>query len=195
MELNIPSSGTVSKESPAVVQMHEDTKVPISEIKAKLHNKIMELNQKRLQNPSEVPYGSTVDDLKEQAYKDVNDELLKPEEAPEPEADEFQDIFGDEYPGSEAFSAPGEDTGAGFDDFGAMGGDFGGDFGGIDNAAMGFGDEDMDTLNATADNAFDDFTADDSAETASDVNNMSSDEPGQVESEPAPPEEPESEEA
>ena len=195
MELNIPSSGTVSKESPAVVQMHEDTKVPISEIKAKLHNKIMELNQKRLQNPSEVPYGSTVDDMKEQAYKDVNDELLKPEEAPEPEADEFQDIFGDEYPGSEAFSAPGEDTGAGFDDFGAMGGDFGGGFGGIDNAAMGFGDEDMDTLNATADNAFDDFTAEDGAETASDVNNMSSDEPGQVESEPAPPEEPESEEA
>lgn len=195
MELNIPSSGTVSKESPAVVQMHEDTKVPISEIKAKLHNKIMELNRKRLQNPSEVPYGSTVDDMKEQAYKDVNDELLTPEEAPEPEADEFQDIFGDEYPGSEAFSAPGEDAGAGFDDFGAMGGDFGGDFGGIDNAAMGFGDEDMDTLNATADNAFDDFTAEDGAETASDVNNMSSDEPGQVESEPAPPEEPEAEEA
>ena len=56
-----------------------------------------------------------------------------------------------------------------------MGGDFGG---GIDNNAMGFSDTDMDTLNATADNAFDDFTGEDGTETAGDVNNISAEEPG-----------------
>ena len=173
MELNVPTSGAVSHESPAVVQLHEDTKVPVSEIKAKLHNKVMELNHERLANPSEVPYGDDNDGLKEQTYKEVEDELTNPEEVEDPQTEEFKNFFGDTYPGADAFAAPeGED-----DLLGGIGGD--GDFGGgIDNNAMGFSDDDMTTLNDTADSAFDDFTADDSAETASDVNNLSAEEPG-----------------
>ena len=164
MELNVPASGEVSHESPAVVQLHEDTKVPVSEIKAKLHNKVMELNQQRLAKPSEVPFG----------YNEVEDELLHPEEQQETQDDQFKDFFGDTYPGADAFNAPTEE--AGFDD--GMGGDFGGE---IDNNAMGFSDTDMDTLNATADNAFDDFTGEDGTETAGDVNNISAEEPGATE--------------
>ena len=83
MELNVPSSGEVSNESPAVVQLHDDTKVPVSEIKAKLHNKVMELNQQRLAKPSEVPFGHTTDDMRDQSYSEVEDELLHPEEQQE----------------------------------------------------------------------------------------------------------------
>lgn len=180
MELNVPTSGSVSHESPAVTQLHDDTKVPISEIKAKLHDKIMELNQKRLKTPSEVPFGNTTADMKEQSYKEVEDELLHPEENQTEQDEEFKNFFGDSYPGSEAFAAPADDNEmlGGSGDFG--GGDFGGgDFGGgIDNNAMGFSDEDMSSLNDTANNAFDDFTAEDGAETASDVNNISAEEPG-----------------
>lgn len=179
MELNVPTSGSVSHESPAVIQLHDDTKVPVSEIKAKLHDKIMELNQKRLKTPSEVPFGNTTDDMKEQSYKEVEDELLHPEENQTEQDEEFKNFFGDSYPGSEAFAAPPEDNEmlGGSGDFG--GGDLGGgDFGGgIDNNAMGFSDEDMDALNDTANNAFDDFTMEDGAETASDVNNISAEEP------------------
>ena len=171
MELNVPASGEVSHESPAVVQLHEDTKVPVSEIKAKLHNKVMELNQQRLAKPSEVPFGHTTDDMRDQSYSEVEDELLHPEEQQEPQDDQLKDFFGDTYPGADAFNAPPEE--AGFDD--GTGGDFGG---GIDNNAMGFSDTDMDTLNATADNAFDDFTGEDGTETAGDVNNISAEEPG-----------------
>jgi len=180
MELNVPSSGEVSHESPAVVQLHEDTKVPVSEIKAKLHNKVMELNQQRLAKPSEVPFGHTTDDMRDQSYSEVEDELLHPEEQQETQDDQFKDFFGDTYPGAEAFNAPAEENG--FDD--GMGDDFGGgsDFGGgIDNNAMGFSDTDMDTLNATADNAFNDFTGEEGTETAGDVNNISAEEPGATE--------------
>ena len=177
MELNVPSSGEVSHESPAVVQLHDDTKVPVSEIKAKLHNKIMELNQQRLAKPSEVPFGHTSDDMRDQSYNEVEDELLHPEEQQETQDDQFKDFFGDTYPGAEAFNAPADENG--FDD--GMGGGFGGGGGfdsGIDNNAMGFSDTDMDTLNATADNAFDEFTGEEGTETASDVNNISAEEPG-----------------
>ena len=171
MELNVPASGEVSHESPAVVQLHEDTKVPVSEIKAKLHNKVMELNQQRLAKPSEVPFGHTTDDMRDQSYNEVEDELLHPEEQQETQDGQFKDFFGDTYPGADAFNAPPEE--AGFDD--GMSGDFGG---GIDNNTMGFSDTDMDTLNATADNAFDDFTGENGTETAGDVNNISAEEPG-----------------
>ena len=174
MELNVPASGEVSHESPAVVQLHEDTKVPVSEIKAKLHNKVMELNQQRLTKPSEVPFGHTTDDMRDQSYNEVEDELLHPEEQQETQDGQFKDFFGDTYPGADAFNAPTEE--AGFGD--GMGGDFGG---GIDNNAMGFSDTDMDTLNATADNAFDDFTGENGTETAGDVNNISAEEPGATE--------------
>ena len=174
MELNVPASGEVSHESPAVVQLHEDTKVPVSEIKAKLHNKVMELNQQRLAKPSEVPFGHTTDDMRDQSYNEVEDELLHPEEQQETQDGQFKDFFGDTYPGADAFNAPTEE--AGFGD--GMGGDFGG---GIDNNAMGFSDTDMDTLNATADNAFDDFTGEGGTETAGDVNNISAEEPGATE--------------
>lgn len=174
MELNVPASGEVSHESPAVVQLHEDTKVPVSEIKAKLHNKVMELNQQRLAKPSEVPFGHTTDDMRGQSYNEVEDELLHPEEQQETQDGQFKDFFGDTYPGADAFNAPTEE--AGFGD--GMGGDFGG---GIDNNAMGFSDTDMDTLNATADNAFDDFTGENGTETAGDVNNISAEEPGATE--------------
>lgn len=172
MELNVPSSGEVSHESPAVVQLHDDTRVPVSEIKAKLHNKVMELNQQRLAKPSEVPFGHTTDDMRDQSYSEVEDELLHPEEQQETQDDQFKDFFGDTYPGSEAFAAPSDEDemlgGIGNDGFG----------GGIDNNAMGFSDDDMSTLNDTADSAFDDFTAEDVAEAASDVNNISAEEPG-----------------
>ena len=177
MELNVPSSGEVSHESPAVVQLHDDTKVPVSEIKAKLHNKVMELNQQRLAKPSEVPFGHTTEDMRDQSYKEVEDELLNPEEQQDVQDDQFKDFFGDTYPGAEAFNAPADENG--FDD--GMGGGFGGGGGfdsGIDNNAMGFSDTDMDTLNATADNAFDEFTGEEGTETASDVNNISAEEPG-----------------
>jgi hypothetical protein len=176
MELNVPTSGAVSHESPAVVQLHEDTKVPVSEIKARLHDKVMELNRERLANPSEVPYGDHADDLREQSYKEVEDELVHPEETETVQDDEFKDIFGDTYPGSEAFSAPAEED----ETLGGVGEDTG--FGGgIDNSALGFSDEDMEALNGAADNAFDEFTADEGTEDASDVNNISAEEPGAVE--------------
>lgn len=178
MELNVPTSGTASHESPAVVQLHEDTKVPVSEIKAKLHDKIMELNKERLSKPSDLPFNNTTEDMKEQGYKEVENELLHPEETQSSQDEEFKNFFGDSYPGSEAFDAPVDDNEmlGGMGDAGGFGG---GDFGGgIDNNAMGFSDEDMGTLNDTADNAFDDFTSEDGAESASDVNNISSEEPG-----------------
>ena len=172
MELNVPTSGTASHESPAVVQLHEDTKVPVSEIKARLHDKVMELNHERLAKPSKAPYGDNAEDLREQSYKEVENELIHPEESENAQDEEFKDIFGDAYPGSEAFSSPEEDE--------TLGGvDFDNDFGGgIDNNAMGFSDEGMAALNSTADNAFDDFTTDSGVETASDVNNISAEEPG-----------------
>lgn len=179
MELNVPASGEVSHESPAVVQLHEDTKVPVSEIKAKLHNKVMELNQQRLAKPSDVPFGHTTDDMRDQSYSEVEDELLHPEEQQETQDDQFKDFFGDTYPGAEAFNAPSDENGFGdsmSDAFG--GGELGG---GIDNNAMGFSDTDMNTLNATADNAFDDFTGESGTETAGDVNNLSAEEPGATE--------------
>lgn len=175
MELNVPTSGIVSHESPAVVQLHEDTKVPVSEIKAKLHDKVTELTREHMSKPSETPFGDDNNNIKEEAYKEIENELVNPEESEDAQTEEFKNFFGDEYPGSEAFAAPsGEDEmlgGAG--DFG--GGDFGG---GIDNNAMGFSDDDMATLNDTADSAFDDFTAEDGADTAADVNNISAEEPG-----------------
>ena len=178
MELNVPTSGTASHESPAVVQLHEDTKVPVSEIKAKLHDKIMELNKERLSSPSDLPFNNTTEDMKEQGYKEVENELLHPEETQTNQDEEFKNFFGDAYPGSEAFDAPVDETG--FED--STGGDFGGDFGGgIDNNAMGFSDADMDTLNTTANNAFDDFTGDEGTESAGDVNNISTEEPGAAE--------------
>ena len=183
MELNVPTSGTASHESPAVVQLHEDTKVPVSEIKAKLHDKIMELNKERLSNPSDLPFNNTTENMKEQGYKEVENELLHPEETQSTQDEEFKNFFGDSYPGSEAFDAPVDDNEmlGGMGDAGGFGG---GDFGGgIDNNAMGFSDEDMGTLNNTADNAFDDFTSEDGAESASDVNNISSEEPGADENE------------
>ncbi len=179
MELNVPASGEVSHESPAVVQLHEDTKVPVSEIKAKLHNKVMELNQQRLAKPSDVPFGHTTDDMRDQSYSEVEDELLHPEEQQETQDDQFKDFFGDTYPGAEAFNAPADENGFGDDMGGTFGGSEMGD--GIDNNAMGFSDTDMDTLNATADNAFDDFTGESGTETAGDVNNISAEEPGATE--------------
>lgn len=175
MELNVPTSGAVSHESPAVVQLHEDTKVPVSEIKAKLHDKVMDLTREQMEKPSEAPFMNDVGELREQAYKEVEDNLNNPEEAEDPQTAEFKDFFGDGYPGADAFAAPSEED----DLLGGIGGDMGGDFGGgIDNNAMGFSDADMDTLNDTADSAFDDFTNEDGAETAGDVNNMSAEEPG-----------------
>lgn len=171
MELNVPETGTASHESPAVNQLHDETKVPVSEIKARLHDTVMDLNRKRLQNPDEVSYGSSMNDMREQAYKEVETQLTKPEETQSPEAEEFKNVFGDEYPGAEAFAAPVEgDQSAD----GGFGGGFGGGFdGGIDNSAMGFSDEDMSALDATAENAFDDYTNETNTETAADVNNLS----------------------
>lgn len=170
MELNIPTTSEVSHENPAVIQLHEDTKVPISEIKAKLHKKVMELNKQRLAKPSEVPFSHTTDDMRDRSYSEVEDELLHPEEQQETQDDQFKDFFGDTYPGADAFNAPLEK--GGFDN---------GMVSGIDNNAMGFGDADMETLNATADNAFDDFTRQAGAETAGDVNNISAVEPSATE--------------
>ena len=148
MELNVPSSGAVSHESPAVVQLHDDTKVPVSEIKAKLHDVVMEINRERLAKPSEVPFGNTIDDIKEQGYDKVENELLHPEEQTNSKDEQFKDIFGDTYPGSEAFAAhSGEDEMLG--GIGSVG--FGG---GIDNVTMGFSDDDMRTLNGAANSAF-----------------------------------------
>ena len=174
MELNVPTSGEVSHESPAVVQLHEDTKVPVSEIKAKLHDKVMDLTRERLENPSETPFMDDASELREQAYKEVEDNLNKPEESEDAQTEEFKNFFGDTYPGAEAFAAPAEED----EMLGGIGGDTGGFGGGIDNNAMGFSDADMDTLNSTADNAFDDFTNDEGTETAADVNNISAEEPG-----------------
>jgi len=184
MELNVPTSGVASHESPAVVQLHEDTKVPVSEIKAKLHDKVMELNHERMATPSETAYGNSTEDLRSQSYKEVEDELTKPEETEDAESEEFKSIFGDTYPGASAFAAPqeepdgvggGTEFGGGFSDGGMM------DAGGIDNNAMGFSDDDMATLNSTAENAFNEFTDNDTIE-PEDVNNMSADEPSAPES-------------
>ena len=173
MELNVPTTGIVSHESPAVVQLHEDTKVPVSEIKAKLHNKIMELNQNRLENPSEVPFGNSTEDMKEQGYKEVENELLHPEENQTVQDEEFKNFFGDTYPGSEAFAAPVEEgdmpVNNSFNNTGFSSG--------FDNNAMGFSDEDMATLDATAENAFNDFTSQNTTQTAADVNNVSATNP------------------
>lgn len=170
MELNVPTSGVVSHESPAVVQLHEDTKVPISEIKARLHDKVMELNRERLENPTAVPFGNTTENMKEQGYKEVEDELVHPEESESMQDDEFVDIFGDVYPGSEAFAAPVNEDEA-FSETASP-------VGQIDNNALGFSDEAMSTLTSTADNAFDEFTSEEGEVSASDINNISAELPG-----------------
>ena len=48
----------------------------------------------------------STEDMKEQGYKEVENELLRPEENQTVQDEEFKNFFGDTYPGSEAFAAP-----------------------------------------------------------------------------------------
>ena len=178
MDLNIPKSSTVSHELPIFNELSQDSGLPVSEVKARFRNKMLDLHQNALDDPSSQTLGTDSQEMAHTAVNELRTELEHPEESWD-DQDEYDQIMGFDpsqpAPGSDIFGA--DDFGGG--DFG--GGDFGGgDFGGgggIDNLDLGFSDEGMDTVNSVADEGFDDFGSD---ADAGSVNAMSEIEPSGV---------------
>lgn len=179
MDLNIPKSSTVSHELPIFNELSQDSGLPVSEVKARFRNKMLDLHQKALDDPSTQPLGTDSQEMAHTAVNELRTELDHPEENWD-DNDEYDQIMGFDptqpAPGSDIFGADdfgGGDFGGG-DSFG--GGDFGGGGfgGGIDNLDMGFSDEGMDAVNSVADDGFGDFGSEDDAGS---VNAMSEIEP------------------
>jgi hypothetical protein len=177
MKLDIPASATVSHELPIFRELAQDSGLPVSEVKARFRNKMLEKHDELLEDPSKQVIGGDGDmELAHEAVNSLRQELEHPEE--QPEKDEFDDILGfdpnEPPPGADMFSqSSGGD--AGFDGFGGGAGGFGGGAGGgIDNLDLGFSDEGMDAINSV-DSGFDGFGDD---ITGDSVNAMSEVEPG-----------------
>lgn len=156
MQVNIPQSSTVNKELPVVQEISSDSKIPVSEVKARLHKNMLDLHQKAMDDPSSVSYGEDSSLMVDQAVNNLKTELEHPEEEVD-EDKEYDNLFNvgldDQAVGAEMFAQP------------------------LDNMDLGFSDEGMNAINDTANAAFDGFGMDDMNMTADDVNNMSAIEP------------------
>lgn len=156
MQVNIPQSSTVNKELPVVQEISSDSKIPVSEVKARLHKNMLDLHQKAMDDPSSVSYGEDSSLMVDQAVNNLKTELEHPEEEID-EDKEYDNLFNvgldDQAVGAEMFAQP------------------------LDNMDLGFSDEGMNAINDTANAAFDGFGMDDMNMTADDVNNMSAIEP------------------
>ena len=182
MKLDIPASSTVSHELPIFRELAQDSGLPVSEVKARFRNKMLEKHDELLDDPSKQVIGGDGDmELAHEAVNSLRQELEHPEE--QPEKDEFDDILGfdpnEPPPGGDMFSQPaGGDSGfgGGFGggDFGGGGGFGGGAGGGIDNLDLGFSDEGMDAIDSV-DSGFDGFGEENTGDS---VNAMSEIEPG-----------------
>lgn len=176
MKLDIPASSTVSHELPIFRELAQDSGLPVSEVKARFHNEMLEKHDELLDDPSKQVMGADDMEVAHSAVNSLRQKLERPEE--QPETDRFDDIIGfdpnEPPPGADMFSQP--DAGSGFDGFGGGGGgDFGGGAGsGIDNLDLGFSDEGMDAIDSV-DSGFDGFGEENTGDS---VNAMSEIEPG-----------------
>ena len=158
MELNIPKSSSVNHELPVVQEISEDTKIPVSEVKSRLHQGLLDLHQKAMDDPKSVSYGDDSSVMVDQAVANLKQETEHPEETNDEDA-EYDDMFNVPLD-DEDMQAPGADS-----------------FAATDNMDFGFSDGAMADINNTADAAFDGFGAEDDI-SAGDINNMSVLEPG-----------------
>ena len=185
MDLNIPKTATVSHELPIFKELSHDSGLPLSEVKARFRNEMLEKHEEIMDDPSKMVLGGTTQDLVHDAVNSLRDKLSHPEEQTE-EKDEFDDIMGfdpnEPAPGADAFGMDDGGFGGGFGggDFGGgfggggFGGGAGGAGGGIDNLDLGFSDEGMASLDSVSDE-MSDFG---SEATGDEVNAMSEIEPG-----------------
>lgn len=184
MELNIPKATTASHEVPIFNDLARDSNLPVSEVKARFRNKMLELHDKAMKDPSILSVGGGNDELVKMAVNELRKELQHPEESSDDE-DEYDKLMGfdpnEPPPGGDIFDAPADNSFGGAS--GGFGGGFGGgDFGGggsfgggIDNMDLGFSDEGMDAVNSVENGEFDDFG---SEADAGSINAMSETEPG-----------------
>lgn len=177
MELNIPKTAMASHELPIFTQMANDSDLPVSEVKARFRNKMIEKHREVMEDPSKLPLGGDNQELIHSAVQDLSRELQHPEEDNNTDEEEYNDLM-NMKPGQSDFGTDPFDIGGDFGEFsgGVSDGGFGagGDFGssGIDNLDMGFSDDDMATLDQVDD------TGDTVSDTdAGDVNALSSIEP------------------
>jgi len=178
MDLNIPKSSTVSHELPIFTELSRDSGIPVSEIKARFRNEMLEKHKEAMDDPSNQVLGGTEQDMVHDAVNSLRQKLEHPEEQSD-EDTEYDDLMGFDPnvppPGADMFAAPG--------DFGEDAGGFGGGFGGgIDNMDLGFSDEGM----ASFDQVNDDFGDFGSELDGDSVNAMSEIEPGSPDTETEP---------
>ena len=178
MDLNIPKSSTVSHELPIFTELSRDSGIPVSEIKARFRNEMLEKHKEAMDDPSNQVLGGTEQDMVHDAVNSLRQKLEHPEEQSD-EDTEYDDLLGFDPnvppPGADMFAAP--------DDFGGDTGSFGGGFGGgIDNMDLGFSDEGM----ASFDQVNDDFGDFGSELDGDSVNAMSEIEPGSPDTETEP---------
>lgn len=164
MEINIPKTATVSHELPIFNELAKDSKLPVSEVKARFHSKMLELHQKALDDPAMLSLGGDNDELVHMAVNELRQELQHPEETTSDD-DEYDRLMGfdpnepvpgsdifDQAAGGDAFGGMGGDMGGGMGGgMGGFGGDMGGAGGGIDNLDLGFSDEGMASLDEVPD--------------------------------------------
>lgn len=150
MKLNIPQTSTVSHELPIFTQMSEDSGIPVSEVKARFRQEMIEQHRKAMDDPSMMPMNYDGDTIPNMAVESLSKKLENPEEATD-EEEEYNRLFnlepGEQDPSAEAFS--------------------------MDNYDLGFSDEGMESLNSVEDD-FGDFGSDLGG---SDINAMSEFEP------------------
>ena len=183
MELNIPKTCTTSHELPIFSELARESGLPISEVKARFRNEMLDKYEEVLDDPSKQLMGDDGQELVHSAVNSLRQKLERPEEQPD-SGDDFDDIIGfdpnEPPPGADMFSqSSGGDAGfGGFGEGGGFGGGAGGfgggAGGGIDNLDLGFSDEGMDAINSV-DSGFDGFGDD---ITGDSVNAMSEVEPG-----------------
>ena len=189
MDLNIPKSSTVSHELPIFTELSRDSGIPVSEIKARFRNEMLEKHKEAMDDPSKQVLGGNEQDMVHDAVNSLRQKLEHPEEQSDDDK-EYNDMMGfdpnEPAPGADMFAAP-DDFGGGDGGFG--GGDFGGGFGGggfggggIDNMDLGFSDEGM----ASFDQVNDDFSDFGSEADGDSVNAMSEIEPGSPDTETEP---------
>lgn len=178
MDLNIPKSSTVSHELPIFTELSRDSGIPVSEVKARFRNEMLEKHKEAMDDPSKQVLGGNEQDMVHDAVNSLRQKLDHPEEQTDDDS-EYDAIMGfdpnEPAPGADMFSAPddfgGGDGGFGGGGFGGGGGGFGG---GIDNMDLGFSDEGMASFDQVADD-FGDFGSEADGDS---VNAMSEIEPG-----------------
>lgn len=178
MDLNIPKSSTVSHELPIFTELSRDSGIPVSEVKARFRNEMLEKHKDAMDDPSKQVLGGNEQDMVHDAVNSLRQKLEHPEEQTDDES-EYDAIMGfdpnEPAPGADMFSAP-DDFGGGDGGFsgGGFGGGGGGFGGGIDNMDLGFSDEGMASFDQVADD-FGDFGSEADGDS---VNAMSEIEPG-----------------